>query len=329
MKTFEAFDVVGDVHGQLEALLQLGCKLGYRVHEGWTHPEDRKLVFVGDLIDRGPNSLGVALLVRDIVLNGRGLCLMGNHEFNIIEWRRGRMGPKRSNLKIVDDIQNQQAGWDLALDFFESLPLALEFDDVRVVHAAWHHRAFLELEGALSAPSSNHLLAPKWSSFIRLFGPYEDGEFRRGVPNQPFEDQWSSALEVFLKGFESEADEPFKDGDGNTRTHVRAQWWRDHHNEVLKDRRIVFGHYWNIPPVEGHHSGFVPPHPSGHPHLRSWLNLVGPQVTSEGRVAVPPSQIAVCVDFSGVGGSGGAPCIGAYRYPEGEVVWASSAVMGA
>ena len=49
-------DVVGDVHGEFEALDQLLDVLGYHAENGWKHPEGRRLVFVGDLVDRGPNS---------------------------------------------------------------------------------------------------------------------------------------------------------------------------------------------------------------------------------------------------------------------------------
>ncbi|MFJ5952194.1 polynucleotide kinase-phosphatase [Streptomyces noursei] len=81
------FDVVGDVHGcraELETLLD---RLGYalvRDAEGRAvdavHPEGRTAVFVGDLVDRGPDSPGVLRLVMGMVASGRALCVSGNHE---------------------------------------------------------------------------------------------------------------------------------------------------------------------------------------------------------------------------------------------------------
>ena len=46
--TAHAFDIIGDVHGELPALRQLGRDLGYDVDGGWTHPDNRLLVFLGD-----------------------------------------------------------------------------------------------------------------------------------------------------------------------------------------------------------------------------------------------------------------------------------------
>ena len=64
-------DVVGDVHGEIEALNDLLAHLGYET-DG-RHPEGRRLVFVGDLIDRGPDSPGVLRKVRRMVEDGRAL----------------------------------------------------------------------------------------------------------------------------------------------------------------------------------------------------------------------------------------------------------------
>ena len=66
-------DVVGDIHGHLEALRTLGHSLEYNVDGDWSHPEGRILVFVGDLVDRGPNSLEVAELVMRLVAARRAV----------------------------------------------------------------------------------------------------------------------------------------------------------------------------------------------------------------------------------------------------------------
>ena len=81
-------DFIGDVHGELEALQQLLSHLGYQT-DG-THPEGRRLVFLGDLVDRGPDSPAVALLVRQLVINGNASCILGNHEMNVL------LGKKRT-----------------------------------------------------------------------------------------------------------------------------------------------------------------------------------------------------------------------------------------
>ena len=72
------FDFIGDVHGCADELKELLSRLGYDDH--CTHPENRRLVFVGDLVDRGPKSIEVATLVMDAVVAGRALCVPGNHD---------------------------------------------------------------------------------------------------------------------------------------------------------------------------------------------------------------------------------------------------------
>ncbi|MYW45069.1 polynucleotide kinase-phosphatase [Streptomyces sp. SID161] len=81
------FDIVGDIHGcsaELEALL---AKLGYA--EG-VHPEGRTAVFVGDLVDRGPDSPGVLRRVMSMVKSGSALCVPGNHENKYGRYLKGR-----------------------------------------------------------------------------------------------------------------------------------------------------------------------------------------------------------------------------------------------
>ena len=60
------YDLIGDVHGHFDLLERLVEKLGYtRTRRGYEHREDRKLVFVGDLINRGPDSLSVLKTVKE------------------------------------------------------------------------------------------------------------------------------------------------------------------------------------------------------------------------------------------------------------------------
>ena len=75
-------DVIGDIHGEREALETLLEKLGYD-REG-RHPKGRRLVFVGDLCDRGPDSPGVIRIVQSLVESGRAQIVAGNHELNLL-----------------------------------------------------------------------------------------------------------------------------------------------------------------------------------------------------------------------------------------------------
>ena len=316
-------DIIGDVHGQLGALRRLGTELGYVVDGNWSHPEGRRPVFIGDLIDRGPHSLEVSELVRTLCADGFALCLLGNHELNLIEWRHGRTDPKNSNQGTIQDIEARRERWDPILDFFESLPLALEFDDLRVTHAVWHLGCVAQLHETLTVESSEHPVHDQWRPHVALHAAFERGTLRPGIPREPFPGQWEKSLEIFVKGYESKADEPFLDNDGTLRDQVRTEWWRPEYTEVATDKRIVFGHYWNMPPIPGKHGAFVPPFPSGHPELRAWFEDHHQDVASSGRTKVPEQVETVCIDFNGVTRAGERACIGAYRYPEAEVVWST------
>jgi protein phosphatase len=91
------FDVVGDVHGCREELLALLEKLGYEATEagsggapGFRHPQGRKAVFLGDLVDRGPDTPGVLRTVMAMVEGGAALCVPGNHDVKLMRKLRGR-----------------------------------------------------------------------------------------------------------------------------------------------------------------------------------------------------------------------------------------------
>jgi polynucleotide kinase-phosphatase len=91
------FDIIGDVHGcraELELLLE---RLGYELErdgEGWPatarHPDGRTAVFVGDLVDRGPDTPGVLRLVMGMVGAGTAMCVSGNHEAKLLRALNGR-----------------------------------------------------------------------------------------------------------------------------------------------------------------------------------------------------------------------------------------------
>jgi protein phosphatase len=70
------FDIVGDVHGCGDELRELLERLGWNVRPGAVRgPEGRTVVFVGDLVDRGPDSPGVLRTAMELVFNRRGLCV--------------------------------------------------------------------------------------------------------------------------------------------------------------------------------------------------------------------------------------------------------------
>ncbi|MEV0031374.1 polynucleotide kinase-phosphatase [Nocardia sp. NPDC050793] len=91
------FDVIGDVHGCRAELETLLGELGYAVERdaagravGARHPRGRTAVFVGDLVDRGPDTPGVLRLVMGMVAAGTALCVTGNHENKLVRALTGK-----------------------------------------------------------------------------------------------------------------------------------------------------------------------------------------------------------------------------------------------
>lgn len=87
------FDIVGDVHGCYDELCELLAKLDYQVDpaaHAATPPAGRKLIFVGDLVDRGPASPAVLKLAMRMVADGTALCVPGNHDVKLFRKLKGR-----------------------------------------------------------------------------------------------------------------------------------------------------------------------------------------------------------------------------------------------
>ena len=150
------FDVVGDVHGcraELETLLD---RLGFattRDPEGRpvdaVHPQGRRVVFLGDLVDRGPDTPGVLRLVMGMVAAGHALCVPGNHENKLV---RALRGAKVQVSHGLEETLAQLAGETGEFrkeveEFCYGLVSHLVLDDARLVvaHAglkqAYHGRA--------------------------------------------------------------------------------------------------------------------------------------------------------------------------------------------
>lgn len=324
MATRDALDIIGDIHGELGALLELAKKLGYDVGRAdWPHPEGRRLVFLGDLVDRGAHSLEVAETVRRLHASNRAACLMGNHEYNLVAHHLGVPDyerPKKSNAKTIDEIRRNRAAWAPILDFFRELPLALELPDLRMIHACWHVGSVEAVRRHLAPRPARPGEREHWAAaYVALRSPFEPRGLHPDLPTAAA-GQDDAPHEILMKGYEEPAAAPFHDTDGTERDRVRATWWLEDDAPVLRDRPLVVGHYWNVPPMDG---TFCPPYPSGHPKLREWQRARAPAVPSVGERACTAEII--CVDYNGVTAESDRACVGALRWPEREVVWATSA----
>lgn len=121
------FDVIGDVHGCASELRTLLTKLGYQVTaDGAAHPDGRTAVFVGDLVDRGPDSPGVLRLVMGMTAAGDALCVSGNHEAKLVRALKG------ANVTVAHGLAESLA--QLAAEPDEFRTAALAFMDGLISH---------------------------------------------------------------------------------------------------------------------------------------------------------------------------------------------------
>ncbi|MET7345020.1 polynucleotide kinase-phosphatase [Streptomyces sp. NPDC005547] len=101
------FDIIGDIHGCRSELDTLLGRLGY---VDGAHPEGRTAVFVGDLVDRGPDSPGVLRRVMSMVADGNALCVPGNHENKLGRYLKGRKVQLTHGLaETVEQLEREDA----------------------------------------------------------------------------------------------------------------------------------------------------------------------------------------------------------------------------
>src|SRR5262245_59235854 len=148
-------DIIGDVHGCLPELLTLLEKLGYAVaktEQGYdvTHPAGRKLVFVGDLCDRGPDTPGVFRLVMDLVERGAGYCVLGNHDDKLLRWLKGNAVKMAHGLALsAEQFEREPAEFrDRVREFITKLPSHLVLDGGKLVVA--HAGLTADMHGRVS-----------------------------------------------------------------------------------------------------------------------------------------------------------------------------------
>lgn len=136
------FDIVGDVHGCLDELLALTSALGYRVeqHTGdfaVTPPLGRRLIFVGDLVNRGPATPAVLRLVMSIMQAGQGLCVPGNQDLKLTAALKGSdVQPTFGLARSLEQFAAEPAEFRAAaIEFLDALPSHCILDNGKLVIA--------------------------------------------------------------------------------------------------------------------------------------------------------------------------------------------------
>ena len=263
------YDLIGDIHGCAKTLEHLLSTLGYRQQGGvWRHPQ-RMAIFLGDLVDRGPRIREALHLVRDMVVAGQALCIMGNHEFNALAWSTpaapgsGRQfvrehTPRHARLikETLEQFDAYPAEWQGFLDWFYELPLFIDAGHFRVVHACW----------------DDSLIEPLRAQFAD--GCIDEHFLQAAAVHGSFA---NTALDRLLRGTDMRLPHgmTLTSDDGFTRAHFRTKFWEEdpqtygdivfqpdalpelaaqmplsemQKNELLKygaDQPLLFvGHYW-------------------------------------------------------------------------------------
>jgi hypothetical protein len=212
------YDVIGDIHGQADKLAALLQELGYRRRAGtWVPPHGTTAVFVGDLIDRGPDQLATLDTVRGMVDAGHAHCVMGNHEFNAIAYATRREGSsdylrphsernRKQHSVFLRSVEGNPRKYRELIDWFRTLPVTLDLGVIRAVHA-WWNPCFVQLvdEACDGKPLDDAFMHAACTKGSDLYG----------------------AMEGLTKGCELKLPDghSFIDHENVTRHDIRVRWW--------------------------------------------------------------------------------------------------------
>ena len=218
------YDIIGDVHGYADKLEGLLLKMDYELIDGtWQHPE-RKVIFVGDLIDRGPRQIDSVMIAKRMVEGGHAHIVMGNHEFNAIAYatphpkkrhdflrtHRGKTGGKnrKQHKKFLRAVGKNSDRHKELIAWFKTIPLWLDLGGLRIIHACWDLEAIDRLEQKLGP---NNTVTDKLMVTMSTKG------------HQDYHD-----LEILIKGPEIKMPLglAYEDKDGVERRKARYAWWK-------------------------------------------------------------------------------------------------------
>jgi hypothetical protein len=211
------YDIIGDIHGYADELFQLLEQMGYERSGGLYTHRDRKAVFVGDFIDGGPQIAEVLRVVRPMIDNGHAEAVMGNHEFNAIAYHTPDPANPGKFLREHSDKNYDQHAETMrqltvdefreAVAWFRTLPMWLDLDGIRIVHACWDEGSMKVIDEAIreNGGVSTDFMQTAMQKSSPLF----------------------QAVEDVLKGKEVSLPDgvTFKDKKGHPRSEVRIRWF--------------------------------------------------------------------------------------------------------
>ncbi|SFB97842.1 polynucleotide kinase-phosphatase [Flexibacter flexilis DSM 6793] len=175
-----AFDIIGDVHGCFEELIELLAHLGYQVNRVAADdinfgfevvvPANRKAVFLGDLVDRGPDSPSVLRLVMSMVNAGTAYCVAGNHDLKLQKYLNGKQVQLNHGLeRTVEQLASETNEFKRKVEqFLYGLVSHYVFDEGRLVVA--HAGIREEMQGRGSGAVRSFCLYGETTGEIDEFG---------------------------------------------------------------------------------------------------------------------------------------------------------------
>lgn len=255
------YDIIGDIHGYASSLINLLEKMGYKKTGNTYHHKDRKVIFVGDYIDRGTEEESACMIVKAMVESGDAFATMGNHEYNAIcyatmgsngEYLRPHTpNNTRQHSAFLKEFPFGSSKHNEIIDWFKTLPVFLEIDGIRIVHATWDQPSIDLFKKELP----NNILTDE---FLHLSAVEDSPQY--------------NAIETALKGIELILKDNlfWKDKDGIERNTMRFNWFTERETStyinsalsfpdksiltdkvienapaIYKDKiPVFFGHYW-------------------------------------------------------------------------------------
>lgn len=157
------FDIIGDIHGCYEELCELLIRLGYKLHRDKNscsvfRSHRRKVIFLGDLVDRGPETPAVLRLVMRMVNDGLATCVVGNHDIKLMKKLKGQDVRITHGLKeSLEQLENEPDEFKQdVIKFIDGLIDHIVLDDGNLVVA--HAGMKKEFQGISSPKARNFAL---------------------------------------------------------------------------------------------------------------------------------------------------------------------------
>jgi hypothetical protein len=221
------YDIIGDVHGHATLLKKLLLQLGYiKTETGYAHP-NRKAIFVGDFINRGPEIRKSVRIIRTMVENDHAFAILGNHEINAIiyhlKFQKGDplvKAPRKYFMplfKTINEFIGHIEEWTDHLKWFRTLPLFIDLNEIRVVHACWSEPAIQILKTKLP-----------------------EGKIKKSVFREIYRNSKSDLSQSFwtlTKGidFKLPSDLKIINNKGVSPRSFRMRWWEQPHNKTFEE----------------------------------------------------------------------------------------------